>query len=269
MPTSLSFEEHGAGLGDAWSVLRDNAARAGLGAAVPTCPGWTVRDLVAHQGMVHRWATGAVRGEPDDKAADTTDATVQNGLDSPDLLGWFDDGARDLLAALALAPDDPRLTFFLPDAPAGKAAWARRQCHETSIHAVDAMAAARGEAPTAAQTWVRGPLAHDGVDELLCGFVPRRKVALRSKQPYLVVVRSTDTGGAWTLRVSTQQVMTTVGEPGAAALGAHTDGPAVRMVEVSGTAAQLYLGLWNRGDELTVSDPTFLDEWRGMVTVLW
>ncbi len=262
MPTSLTFDEHGEGLGDAWSVLRDNAARAGLDSPVPTCPGWAVRDLVAHQGMVHRWATGAVRGGRDDEG---TDALVDQGLASDDLLGWFDEGARDLLAALALAPDDPQMPFFLKDAAPGKAAWARRQSHETTMHAVDAMAAALGRAPSAGETWVRPPLAHDGVDELLCGFVPRRTVALRSVTPYLVVVRSTDTGGVWTMRVSSEPVVTTAGEP--AASGGHARTGAV--VEVSGTAAQLYLGLWNRGDEHAVSDPAFHEAWQGMVTVHW
>jgi len=265
MPTTLSFEEHGEGLGNAWSVLRDNAARAGLEATVPSCPGWTVRDLVAHQGMVHRWATGAVRGQRDDAG---TDAIAAAGLGSDDPLGWFDEGARDLLAALALAPDDPGLPFFLHDAAPGKAAWARRQCHETSMHAVDAMGAAMGRAPKAAETWVRPALAHDGVDELLCGFVPRRKVALRSDRPYLVVVRATDTGGAWTMRVSGDPVVTTPGEPDRAAAETHT-GDLDRAVEISGTAAELYLGLWNRGDEIAVSDADFLDAWRAQVTVLW
>ena len=41
------------------------ADRAGLRAPVPTCPDWTVRDLVAHQGMVHRWAAALLRGEAD------------------------------------------------------------------------------------------------------------------------------------------------------------------------------------------------------------
>lgn len=260
MSTSLSFDEHGDGLGNAWSVLRDNAARAGLDAAVPSCPGWRVRDLVAHQGMVHRWATGVIRGRPDDVAAE---ALVQEGLASPDLLGWFDEGARDLLSALALTPDGPEIPFFLPDAPAGKAAWARRQCHETTIHAVDAMAAALGRVPTAAQTWLTPAMANDGVDELLCGFVPRRMVPLRSDRPYDVVVRAVDTGGVWTMRVSADPVVTTAG-------AGHTEVDEVdRALEVSGTAGQLYLGLWNRGDEMAASDPAFLDEWRRVVTVLW
>ena len=95
MPTALTIEEHGEGIGDAWTVLRDNAARAGLGAPVPTCPGWTVRALVAHQGMVHRWAAGCLRGE---RADDDACAEVeQEGLASPDLLAWLDEGAKDLL----------------------------------------------------------------------------------------------------------------------------------------------------------------------------
>lgn len=30
-------------------------------AAVPTCPGWTVRDLLRHLGGIHRWAGTHVR----------------------------------------------------------------------------------------------------------------------------------------------------------------------------------------------------------------
>ena len=37
-----------------------------LQAAVPTCPDWTLADLVEHTGFVHRWQTAAVRDAPDD-----------------------------------------------------------------------------------------------------------------------------------------------------------------------------------------------------------
>ena len=212
--------------------------------------------------MVHRWAAGAVRGEADWSSDGAADALVAEGLASDDPLGWFDDGARDLLAALALTPDDPQRPFFLLDAVPGKAAWARRQCHETTIHAVDARSAALGCTPSPRQTWLRPSLAHDGVDELLCGFVPRRRVRLRSDRPdrpYSVVVRSTDTGGVWTLLVSDGPVVTVAGD----------STPTDPVVEVSGSAVQLYLGLWNRGHELVVSDPEFLETWRRAVTVQW
>ncbi|MFI5075466.1 MAG: maleylpyruvate isomerase N-terminal domain-containing protein, partial [Actinomycetales bacterium] len=160
MPTALTIEEHGEGIGDAWTVLRDNAARAGLWAPVPTCPGWTVRALVAHQGMVHRWAAGCLRGE---RADDEACAVVEReGLASPDLLAWMDEGAKDLLSTLAFAPADLDVWFFLKDSAGPRQGWARRQCHETTIHAVDAMSAARGSVPPAAETWIHAELAADG-----------------------------------------------------------------------------------------------------------
>jgi hypothetical protein len=39
---------------------------------------------------------------------------------------------------------------------------------------------------------------------------------------------------------------------------------------LAGTAAQLYLGLWNRGDEMRVSGrDDLLDRWRKEVRVRW
>lgn len=251
----MTFEEYGQGIGDAWTVLRDNAARAGLDAPVPTCPGWTVRDLVAHQGMVHRWATQTVRGRATDV---DTDALERQGFESPDPLGWLDDGAGDLLAALAASPPDLHVSFFLPDAPAPRVAWARRQCHETTIHAVDAMSAAQAAVPTASDTWIHAALATDGVDELLAGFLTRKRYAAAYSAPGTVVVRASDTSRVWTVGV----------DDGVVNVSPETsdDQPAV---ELTGTAAQVYLGLWNRGTELHSSDPVFLDRWREMVRVGW
>ena len=65
MPTELPLTRHLEGLRAAMIAFVRYADRAGLRAPVPTCPGWTVRDLVAHQGMVHRWAAALVRGERD------------------------------------------------------------------------------------------------------------------------------------------------------------------------------------------------------------
>src|SRR5204862_3971545 len=110
------------------------------------------------------------------------------------------EGARDLLSALAFAPTDLDVWFFLPDAPGPREGWARRQCHETTIHAVDAMAAARGSVPSSSETWISPRLAVDGVDELVMGFVPRRRTGLELPAPRTVVVRTTDTGEAWTMR---------------------------------------------------------------------
>jgi hypothetical protein len=41
-------------------------------------------------------------------------------------------------------------------------------------------------------------------------------------------------------------------------------------VVFSGTAGQLYLGLWNRADEITMDGPPdVLDQWRSQVRVSW
>ncbi len=71
MPTQLTTAQHLAGLSEAMRAFVRYADRAGLEAPVPTCPDWTVLDLVAHQGMVHRWAGALVRGEqPSDEEVD-------------------------------------------------------------------------------------------------------------------------------------------------------------------------------------------------------
>lgn len=54
--------EHLAGLRVAVDALARHATEAGPDADVPTCPRWTVRKVVAHQGMVHRWGTGQPAG---------------------------------------------------------------------------------------------------------------------------------------------------------------------------------------------------------------
>ncbi len=83
----------------------------GLDAAVPTCPAWKVRELVAHQTMVHRWATAHVRGEDADAVPNETQIleTV------PDLSPYYDEGLTGLVAALRDAPPDLEAFTFLKD----------------------------------------------------------------------------------------------------------------------------------------------------------
>lgn len=244
----LSFEDHGEGIGEAWTVLREHAHRAGPGAAVPSCPGWTVRDLVAHQGMVHRWTAGVLRGERVDG-----DAAVQQGLTVADQLGWLDEGVTELLQALVDTPADAERWFLLPHEGPAREAWARRQSHETTVHAVDAMTASLGRPPTARETWLRPARAADGVDELVTGFLARPKAALRTDEPTAVLVETTDTGHAWTLVLGPD-------DPPVPRRGATTTSD----VTVRGPAVDLFLTLWNRAtpDTVSVSDSAFLATWR-------
>jgi hypothetical protein len=101
-------------------------------------------------------------------------------------------------------------------------------------------------------------LAADGIDELLMGFITRGKGRLHTAEPYPVLIRTDDTGHAWTLRISDGPI---VAAPGA-----------IERPEVvfSGTAVQLYLSLWNRADELTTNGPSdLIDQWRKQICIRW
>jgi uncharacterized protein (TIGR03083 family) len=254
MATHLSLEQHLEAITRSGAALGEAAAGAGLDAKVPTCPGWDVTDLVVHQGMVHRWAAASLRGERDHDTA----ASQAEGRAAARLLDWFADGLTALVDTLRATPEDAEAIVFLKDAPPPRRFWARRQAHETTIHGADAAGAALGRWPTAADVDVDPALAADGIDELLMGFITRGKGRLHAAEPFTVLVRTDDTGHAWTLRIGDGPVVTTTGVTG--------QPEAV----LSGTAAQVYLSLWNRDDELTWEGrPDLIDEWRRQVRIRW
>lgn len=239
----LSFEDYGAGIGSAATVLRASATSSGLEAPVPTCPRWTVTDLVAHQGMVHRWAADNLRRKPSSNPS----VYGRDGRASDDLLGWFGDGTTALLDVLSKTPEDWSGSFFLKNAANPRDGWARRQCHETTIHAVDAMAARLGRVPTADEVWFSPALAADGVDELITGFLPRGRAKLRAPQPVTLELATTDTGDGWTVHLSDQPPVVERSPATDAAESTNAaESPDARW---SGAARDLYLLLWNRVDD--------------------
>ena len=198
--------------------------------------------------MVHRWAAANLRGRTIE-----IDATERAGRRAPSPVDWLRDGAIDLVAAITEAPDDVRTIVFLNDAPGPRAFWARRQCHETTIHAVDALAGALGRYPTAADTWIEPAVALDGIDELLAGFMTRNKSRLRSDQPLTVGVLADESPTGWLVEASPAPAVVTV---------APRDEVADRAdVRLDGPAVAVYLTLWNRSDELDLEGAA-LDPWR-------
>ena len=249
MTTTLTLPQHLEGLREALVAFVRYADRAGLRAPVPTTPDWTVRQLIAHQGMVHRWAAAVIGGGQGDP-----DAYEREGRSSPDPVEWLRDGAIDLVTAITQAPDDLDVLVFLHDAPPAKRFWARRQCHETTMHAVDALSAALGRYPKAADTWIGDELALDGIDELLTGFVTRSKSRLRSDEPLTIGVCPEGSDRSWVVSVSQDPAVTAVVPPDdAACTGAD--------VRLEGGAVALYLTLWNRSDEVT-AESDVLDLWK-------
>lgn len=241
-------------------LLAAAAEQAGPGASVPTCPGWQMRHLLRHTGMVHRWAAGFVTeghteyhpdgGEPD--------------LDGGELLDWFRAGHHHLVEALAAAPADLDCWAFLP-APSPLAFWARRQSHETTVHRADAESALGGTL-----TRVGTEHALDGIDELLTGFHARPRSRVRTDVSRTLRVRAVGAdadGGAdavWTVRLSAEPPKATRDQV------LHELPPAD--CELSGTAEGIYLTLWNRLPLSAVTltgDRTVARLWTDNSAVTW
>jgi uncharacterized protein (TIGR03083 family) len=135
------------------SRLREAAGR-DLGAAVPSCPGWNVDDLVRHVAEVY-----------EDKIARTLlgrapDPWPPDWPADRDPIEWFTDAHARLLEMFSRSePTTPSATWWPPDQTVGF--WARRMAHETAVHRVDAEPAAGSSTP------LDPDLAADGIAEIL------------------------------------------------------------------------------------------------------
>ena len=134
--------------------------RGDLGAAVPSCPDWTLADLIWHLTEVqHFW--GSI-------VADLlTDPAGVPPLDRPpdgDLVQLFGERSRRLRDALATRPADAECWSWHADGHS--VGWVRRrQAHEALIHRVDAELAIED------RTGVDEQVAADGIAELVAYFL--------------------------------------------------------------------------------------------------
>jgi uncharacterized protein (TIGR03083 family) len=235
------------------ALLATAAERAGLDAPVPTCPDWVVRDLVVHQGTVHRWAEAHVSGARSDRIGGEELTEIVGELPADgEILEWFRGGVQELVMTLRAAPGDLEAFTFLP-APSPLAFWARRQAHETAIHRVDAESATGSIGPYDAD------LAADGLSELLEGFVvrPRVRDGLGGGRTLQIVAEDVDQ--AWFVRME---------RPGIKVERVRASADCT----VTGAASDLVLLLWNRigYEALAVDrDSGVLDLWRKTVLITW
>jgi uncharacterized protein (TIGR03083 family) len=249
----MEVAEHIAVLRIEGQRLSSAAALAGLDAKVPSCPDWVVRDLVRHQGGVHRWATGVITGPRTEPWIVDLDEVVGSWPPDTELLEWFDEGCGALAEALSRADPGLECWTFLT-APSPLAMWARRQAHETAVHRVDAELAAGGPI-----TPFSAPFAADGIDELLSRFVIRPGRRLTADPPRSLRVRCVDTAGDWSVHIGANRVETMEGTEGADC-------------ETAGEASHLYLALWNRQNPagLTIKgDSQVLDLFLDRVHIRW
>lgn len=145
------------------AILAAAVASGDLTDPVPSCPDWTLRDLLVHHGNVLRgWAAVVAAADP------VSPPTWMSGDFTPpwdragdDVQPWYVASRRAIADAFAGAGEDgPAWTWWGEPATAG--AIARHQVQESCVHRYDAQLAAGLDA---------APLPHDaavdGVEEFL------------------------------------------------------------------------------------------------------
>ncbi|MGQ0837266.1 maleylpyruvate isomerase N-terminal domain-containing protein [Actinokineospora sp.] len=207
-------------------LLRDLVRDADPAAPVPTCPEWTLTQLVRHVGRGDRWAGMIVRDRAD---APVDPRAVPDGKPTGDLDDWLAQSPQVLLDAVAATgPDTPVWTFM---GPRPAAWWIRRRLHETVVHRADVALAL--EVPFV----VDPAVAADSVSEWLSLVVGRKVDTPALAAGTTLHLHATDDGlgeaGEWLVHGGAEGLTWEHG---------HAKGAAA----VRGTAAELLLALLRR-----------------------
>jgi uncharacterized protein (TIGR03083 family) len=202
-----------------------HAAGTDPGADVPTCPGWSTTDLVAHVGRIYRYVARQARSQEQEPGDETPVA-------AGDEFGATADALAELLVVLTEVDPDAPAWNWDRDAPNVAGFWRRRMALETAVHRWDAQDATGTPAGFAAD------LACDGVDEVLRGFLPRRRGRSKEELTGTVHLHATDappgSPAEWTLDL---------GPRGAVAIRpVHEKADAA----MRGPASDLFLAVWGR-----------------------
>ncbi|WP_055590937.1 maleylpyruvate isomerase family mycothiol-dependent enzyme [Peterkaempfera griseoplana] len=220
------------------------------GAAVPSCPGWTLADLARHVGEVYLHKTLAVREGAEPHPWPPKELTDEEPL------ALLDRAYAGLLEEFAThRPEDPAGSWYAPDQTVGF--WIRRMAHETVIHRVDAeLGAGQRVGP------VPPDLALDGIDEVL-KVIAEYSVAEWGDS--FAPILGGSPGRTYTVRADHTQWRVRTG-PGLFAVE-DGGGDEASDVTVSGPAAGVLRWLWNRQgggeDDVTVDGaPEAVEELR-------
>ncbi|MEU2053814.1 maleylpyruvate isomerase family mycothiol-dependent enzyme [Streptomyces bungoensis] len=168
-----------------------------LGATVPTCPDWSLGQLVRHMGGALRWTEALVRTRAQESIA--YDQVPLGGgperRDDPAALeAWLAESGELAVAALREAGPDAKVWSWTGMSTSGF--WARRMTHEITVHRADA------ELTAGVPYEVAPEIAVDALDEWLdiAVFVQQvrgHEEALRLEGPTRSVhLHATDAGAA-------------------------------------------------------------------------
>ena len=200
------------------------AARVADGRApVPTCPEWRVDDLLAHVGMVHRWAEHLVRVRAPARIS-VRDMDLSRG---PVDAAWLAEGLSSLVTTLRGSDPDDEMWAWGADQHV--AFWARRQLHETLVHRLDLEGAIgrRGEVDPEVGT--------DAIYEFLVKLWPAARFSpdvANLVGAGEVLTFATDDGREWSIRLDAGGFTVLDGDAAATAPTATLSGPTAEMLEV-------------------------------------
>lgn len=237
------------------TLIAENAAfaelvrDADLATPVPTCPEWTLDQLMRHVGRGDRWCAQIVAEQSGEFIDPRSVSDGKPPADSDGRVAWLHDGPRRLIDAVAATgPQTPVWTFL---GPRPAAWWIRRRLHETAVHRADAALA------LGTDFQIAPAIAADGITEYL------ERVVIRADQNgdrplydgQSLHLHATDAGlkGEWTI----------LGRPDGIAFD-HEHGKSTAALR--GPARDLLLAIVRRGSaaELgleTFGDPRVWDTW--------
>jgi uncharacterized protein (TIGR03083 family) len=214
---------------------------------VPTCPDWSLPELIHHVGWVQRWQEAQLRSD---------DTSQLAAVDRPDplpldeLSDWYRDGLMSLLGTLDATPPDRLTPTWFGPRPA--TFWARRAAHETAVHRWDAEAAVERPTPLQADQAV------DALDELLEVIAPRRFDPQAWRDGDCTIhLHATDVPGEWVVQL---------GSAGLQVRHAHEKGD----LAARGPASDLLLMMTGRVPAARLElfgDAAVIDQWFGTVRI--
>jgi uncharacterized protein (TIGR03083 family) len=233
------------------------AADGVLPAKVPTCPSWSIGDVIHHLGSVYTHVTELIHG----RFESPVELRRSVGRPSPpsgELLPWYTAAAGNLVVALAGIRPDDHVWSWSPEQTASF--WARRMVHESYVHLWDIENAVGRPRP------IDRRLILDGIEEYLFEFVPlmrQRRARTLIEAPESFGFLALDLNRGW---------LVTLGRSGSSRA---TECAAVDMSPTDpgtlvGTAQQLLLFLWGRQqpglvEKLSADRRRTFERWQALV----
>ncbi|NYH79301.1 uncharacterized protein (TIGR03083 family) [Actinopolyspora biskrensis] len=138
--SALDHERYCAEIVRQAGLLGEAVDGAAPSARVPTCPDWSLEQLMLHLGGEHRWVERIVRTRDEvEVCAAQASGNLESAGQDPAVLGtWLVEGAEGLADVLRSAGPEAAVWNPVEGVRPVALSWARRMTHETLVHRADA-----------------------------------------------------------------------------------------------------------------------------------